>query len=128
MRLRAAVAVLALAIGGVGCGDDSDPPDLGLAAAEEAYDCLGEEGFQVAGTRTPNDRDGADVELTVRPEDVPIVIAYYPSEAEARRRERALVKDVAPEQGTVLIRGSVAIVTGGLPDEDDKAIVESCVF
>ena len=128
MRPLLALAI-ALAVLVAACGDDSDAPDLGLAEAEEAFECLDEEGFEARGVRSdPSDRDAPDVELTVRSGDVPVFVGYYASEAEAQRRERDLFEAVAPQQGTVLIRGSVAIVTGGVPDADDKAAVEGCVF
>ncbi len=127
--MRAAAVLLALAAALLtACGDDTDVPDLGLGAAQDAFECLDEEGFETGGTRNPDDADGADVELTVRSGDVPILIAYYPNEAEAQRHQRRLLKAVAPQQGTVFVRGSVALVTGGLPDAEDKAAVEGCVF
>ncbi len=125
---RIALLALILSMLAAGCGDDTEVPDLGLAEAEEAYECLDGEGFEVSGTRTPNDSDGADVELAVRSGEVPIAVAYYESPAEAQRRERDLVASVAAAEGTVLIRDAVAIVTGGVPDADDKAAVEGCVF
>jgi hypothetical protein len=127
---RAAALALALAALLAGCGDGgSDAPDLGSPAAEEAWTCLEEEGFDVVGGRSePNDRDAPEVELTVRSGNVPIFVAYYESEEEAKRRERGLFEAVAPQQGTVLVRGSVAVVTGGLPEAEDKAAVEGCVF
>lgn len=125
---RTALLALALALL-TGCGDDSDTPDLGLAQAEEAWSCLDEEGFVVSGGPSDaDDRDAPEVELTVRSGDVPIFIGYYASEAEAQRLEPKLFEAVAPQQGTVLVRGSVAIVTGGVPEASDKAAIEGCVF
>ena len=130
MRLGTATLAIALALALVACGDDdSDVPDLGITAAEEAWECLEDEGYPVVGGRSkPTDGDAPDVELVVRSGDVPVFVAYYESEAEAERREPQLVKNVAAHEGSVLRRGSVAIVTAGLADAEDTAAVQGCVF
>lgn len=125
---RTTTVAIAIATVLAGCGGE-DAPDLGNEAAEAAWECLADEGFEVVGGRSDaSDRDAPDVELIVRSGNVPIFVGYYASEREAESREHDLFEAVAPQEGTVLVRGAVAVVTGGLPDAQDKATVEGCVF
>jgi hypothetical protein len=129
LGLAAAVAALV-----AGCGADDEPnvddvPDLRNEAAEEAFACLEGEGYDVIGFRSePSDRDAPDIELTLSLGSGQAFVAYYASVAEAAKREPELHRNAEDFAGTVLRRGSVAIVIGGHAEDDDRTTIENCVF
>jgi hypothetical protein len=117
-----------------GCGADdraggAEVPELGSAAAEQAWTCLEDEGFDVLGGRSgPSDRDAPDVELTFSDGAEQVFIGFYGDDREAARREPAIRKGARDFGGRVERRGSVTIVWGGESAADSRERVEACAF
>jgi hypothetical protein len=131
MRHSAAgAALVALVLALAACGGSSSRNDKN-ASAPDAAKCLREKGARVSGDparKPPGGDDAPDRELVAAVNATGAFIAFYATEAAAKRLEPGVRANAKRFKGVVVRDQNTTIVYTKKPSDDVRKRVEGCVF